>query len=528
MKKKITSIILAAILIGLASCSKDYLNINNNPNSATNTTPELVLPAALATTASTQVVSGIMPFIQCWMGYWASSGSYAVNNTDPASYYESTGFGDGTWQGYYHNLNDYNYIEQTAKAENKPFYEGAAKIMKAYLFQQLVDMFNNVPYTQAFQGTNIIQPKYDSAAFVYGAIESQIDSAVALMSLTSAQGEGSPSSDIMFGGVNASWIAFANTLQMRILMRQTQAPGGPINLSGELANIAANGQGFLTSDAGVNPGSNTPGYSNNPGQQNPVWGFFVTTTGQQTTGGNADYYRANEYAISWLQTNDDTVRLKFLYSPGGTGFLPGITLANTLNGSYVSADYVGNVLGAGGANLGGNGASSVGPGILQSVSQPAYLMTAAESYFLQAEAAYRGWSGFSDASDLCNAGVLADFNFLGDPNAANDAANYTSQENVMTNYSYCTTPAQQLACIIRQKWVAMDEVTPFEAWSDWRRLHLPADISTAALSVSPDIDNPPTIPIRILYPVSEYNTNTTNVDAEGTINGHTTPVFWNQ
>jgi hypothetical protein len=74
----------------------------------------------------------------------------------------------------------------------------------------------------------------------------------------------------------------------------------------------------------------------------------------------------------------------------------------------------------------------------------------------------------------------------------------------------------------------MDEVTPFEAWSDWRRLGLPADISTAAHSESPLIDNPPTIPIRILYPASEYITNTTNVDAQGTINGHTTPVFWNQ
>jgi len=523
MKKQLINIISAAIILGgVAGCSKNYLNINNNPNSATNTTPELVLPQALTATASTQVVAGFMPFIQCWMGYWAISGSYAANNADPASYFQNTNFGDGTWQGYYHNLADYNYIEQTAITENKPFYEGAAKIMKAYVFQQLVDMFNNVPYSQAFQGTNIIQPKYDSAATIYASLESQIDSAVVLMSSPSAQGA-SATSDVLFGGNTTSWIQFANTLQLRILMRQSNAPGGPHNLTGELANINANGAGYLTTDAGVNPG-----YANNAGQQSPVWGFFVTLTNQQTTGGSADYYRANQYAISWLQNNDDTVRLKFLYSPGGTGFLPNVTLANTLNGTYVSSDYIGNTLGQGNTGLGGNGASSVGPGILQSVGQNAYLMTTAEAYFLQAEAAYRGWSGFSNAGALCNNGVLASFTFLGDPNAAADAAAYTSQANVMTNYAACTTPAQQLACIIRQKWVAMDEVTPFESYCDYRRLGLPADIATAALSVSPYIDNPPTIPTRILYPTSEYNTNTTNVDAQGTISGHTSLVFWNQ
>jgi hypothetical protein len=523
MKKQLINIILAAFILGVAGCSKNFLNINNNPNSATTTTPELVLPAALTTTASTQLTAGFMPYIQCWMGYWAISGSYAISNSDPASYYQNTGFGDGTWQGYYHNLNDYNYIEQTALKENKPFYAGAAKIMKAYLFQQLVDMFNNVPYSQAFQGTNIIQPKYDNGVAVYTAIEAQIDSAVALMSNPSAVGEATATSDIMFGGDPAAWIQFANTLQLRILMRQSQASGGPINLSGELANITANGQGFLTADAGVNPG-----YANNSGEQNPVWGFFVTLTNQQTTGGAADYYRGNSYGINWMQTNNDTVRLKFLYSPGGTGFLPNTTLANTLNGTYTSSDYVGNQLGLGNAGLGGNGASSAGPGILQSVGQNAILMTAAESYFLQAEAALYGWTGFTGAGALMNQGVVANFTSLGDPNAAADAAALTSQNNVNTNYNACNTNAQRLACIIRQKWEAMNEVTPFEAWCDWRRLGLPADISTAAHSVSPAIDNPPTIPVRILYPASEYITNATNVNAQGTINCHTSKVWWNQ
>ncbi len=523
MKKQLINLLLAGFILGMTSCEKNYLNINNNPNSAVNTTPELVLPQALTVSASGEVTGGLNPTIQCWMGYWAISGSYAVNGTDPASYFQTTNTGDGVWQGFYHNLSDYNYIEQTATAENKPFYEAAAKIMKAFVFQKLVDMFNNVPYSEAFQGTNIIQPKYDDAKTIYASLSAQLDSAVTLMSLPSAAGEATGTSDILFGGDPTSWIQFANTLQLRILMRQSQLSGGPQNLNQEIANIASNGKGFLTSDAGVNPG-----YSNNSGQQNPVWGFFVTLTNQQTTGGAADYYRGNQYGINWMKTNNDTVRLKFIYSPGGTGFIPGTTLTNTLNGTYTADMYVGNTLGQGNSGLGGNGASSTGPGILKSVSQNAMLISAAESYFLQAEAAQRGWPGFSNPGNLVNQGVLASFEYLGDPNAVADAAAYTSQNNVHTNYSACTTPDEQLACIIRQKWVAMNTVSPFEAYCDYRRLGLPADIATAGHSISPFVDNPPTIPTRIMYPTSEYNTNAANVNAEGTINPHSDRIFWNQ
>ena len=111
-------------------------------------------------------------------------------------------------------------------------------------------------------------------------------------------------------------------------------------------------------------------------------------------------------------------------------------------------------------------------------------------------------------------------------NPANEAAALTSQAgNLQTNYSACTTDAQRLACIIRQKWVAMNGVTPFEAWCDYRRLGLPADIP---VSISIYVDNPPAIPVRFLYPLSEYTTNTANVNAEGTINGHTSTIFWNK
>ncbi len=171
-------------------------------------------------------------------------------------------------------------------------------------------------------------------------------------------------------------------------------------------------------------------------------------------------------------------------------------------------------------NLGGGASATIGPGILKSVSQPSILLSTAESYFLQSEAILRGWLS-GDLTTMFHNGVQASFTFLG----AGSATAYYSQPNKMTNITACTTFAEKLACIIRQKWIAEDGVQPFEAWCDYRRLRLPADIP---ISVSSYKLPGAVIPARILYPESEYETNTANVNAEGAIDSQTSKVFWAQ
>ncbi|MEO8861505.1 MAG: SusD/RagB family nutrient-binding outer membrane lipoprotein, partial [Ginsengibacter sp.] len=225
----------------------------------------------------------------------------------------------------------------------------------------------------------------------------------------------------------------------------------------------------------------------------------------------------------------DTFRLRRLYSPGGTDLVPGVSTAldNTI---FPVSAYVGNKLGSGASGLGGSGASSVGEGLLKSVGQSQILLSASESYFLQAEAALRGWTGFTGAETDFYNGVLASFTYLesNNPkgNAAAEATALTSQPaDKMSNYGACTTDAERLACIIRQKWVAMNGITPFEAYCDYRRLGLPADIP---ISISIYVDTPPTIPVRFLYPTNEYTLNTANVNAQGAVTGHTSNIFWDK
>jgi Starch-binding associating with outer membrane len=499
MKKLSVFSLIIAAGVSLSGCGKSYLDVNTpNPNAATGATPELVITNAMTVTASGQICNpNLAPtnFINGWMGYWAPSGSYATNNQDVASYYETNAFGNVLWIASYRNLEDYYYVETSAKEQLKPFYVAMAKAMKSVVFSQLVDMFNNVPYHDAFQGTIVIQPKYEKGQDIYEDLSAQLDTVASIMATPAAVGD--PKSDIMFAASNSSWIKFANTLRLRLLMRQTQMSGRDAYIKAEIAKIIANGGGFLDKDANVNPG-----YANNDGQQNPLYGYFRTLQDLPTSGGQADYWRASQYAINILQSNNDTNRLKMLYALNDKG------------------TYAGSVLGSQ-FNPPGQGASSLGAGLLKSVSQNAVIISAAESHFLQAEAILRGYLT-GNAQTEYESAVTASFAFLG----ASGAAAYLAQNNTSTNWTKVSGFDAQLALLISQKWIAMNGVTPLEAYADYRRLALPASIP---ISISP-YKNPPDalVPVRYLYPTSEYTTNADNANAEGTIDYYSNRVFWNQ
>ncbi len=498
MKRKYIIIAATLLATGFGSCKKSFFDINQNPNNPTGASPDLVLSTAITATADEQVIGQVTqfgfsyPFWQDWMGYWAPSGSYAINAGDQASYKITNTFGDfGIWQANYDNLEDYDYIEKAGASTNKPFFQGAAKVMKAIIYQQLVDCYEDVPYSEALEGTSKILPKFDKGSDIYDSIVDQINTAIGLLQQPAANV--TLNTDVLFGGNAGNWIKFANTVKLRILMRESEVSGKEAYIKSEIAKSVASG-GFLTNDAAADPG-----YSNNNGQQNPIYGFFVTITGLPTSGGPAaDNNRAALYSINYL-TNHQDPRLSRLYTS-------------------VGGQYLGNILGSS-SNITGGSSSGVGPGILKSSSQPAVILSAAESYFLQAEANIRGWLGTpADAVTNFDAGVQASFTYLG----AGDATAYYSQSgDKTTNLSACTTFNEQLACIIRQKWVAMNSITPVEAWDDYRRLHLPADIP---LSVSPYSQG--AIPTRIQYPNSEYQTNSANVAAEGTIDSQHSKIFW--
>jgi hypothetical protein len=497
MKNKFLYLLTASVLF-LGACKKGYLDVNTNPNSVTAVTSPLLLTGALNNTAAITTGGDIFySFASLWMNYWMTPGGVS-GWYEERSYNFTTNWSGSTvlWANGYNNIFDYTTLEKQAKTENNAFYQGIAKTMKAWDYHYLVDFYNNVPYSQASKSVTFITPKYDKGQDIYEDLAKQLDSAVILFQKTETLTAAQMAADIYNGGNRKQWAKFANTLKLRILLRQSEIPGRDTYIKAEIAKITANGAGYLSTGESV---TNQPGYSNVAGKQNPFYANFgYDVNGARTSGHN--YKLASTYGLNFLEDNNDP-RLGRLYSKvnddAGTGYV-----------SLVWGQEVG-------ANQTVATVSSIGHGLIRSFDQDQYMMTDFESLFIQAEAAQRGWIS-GNAQALYESAVTANFLYL---DLTKEQANeYLTNEAV----AQWASNSDKIALIIKQKWAAMNGTNDIEPWTDYRRLELPADMP---ISIASTVSTRK-IPVRMLYPQAEYNTNRANVVAEGTVNQFTSRIFW--
>jgi hypothetical protein len=156
MKKSIILFFISGLLF--VGCTK-YLDVNQNVNQPTTVTPSVVLSSALAGSAFN--LSSDYLSLTRWMCYWSRSGNY-VPDVQTETYDIPNNYTDAEWTKIYQTLNSYNYIGTVAREQHLPFYEGVSKVMSAYHFSTLVDLYNNVPYTDAFHVATSVQPTYDN------------------------------------------------------------------------------------------------------------------------------------------------------------------------------------------------------------------------------------------------------------------------------------------------------------------------------------------------------------------------------
>ena len=519
MKKLIIILTITFGLIG-SSCKK-YLDINTNPNSLTTASPNLVLPLAIVNTAT--LVSEMNDYGSQTVGYAANAGGYGGFGAS-WTYNYGPSQGEGFWDLGYQVLENFQYINNaSAGSDANAYYDASAKIMKAFIYQALVDEFNDIPYSQALEGGQLFKPKYDSASEIYPELATQLDSAI--LEINNAQ---SPvalgTADPLFGGNMTSWKQFANTLKLRLIIRASATT--------QFANTTFSSDGFLTNDAVVNPG-----YQLATGQVNPSWGTWVADyTGARV--GNA--WIPSTYVYGFYNGHKllDTARGKIIYNsfPNTSYNQLGITPpGNTLTSpSTGGAWYAG-----GGGSVGSSWGNTVGVMKGPDMGEPLILL--AESDFLQSEADVRGILSQNAATDFDN-GIVASFTYLYKLSAGSvapgmdpvaDAQTYmaTNSGSYLVNYSLATTTAEQIEAIITQKYIALNFINGEEAWSEYRRTGFPVSSPTSLgnpygsmASIQSQATRPDHLPTRLPYPASEAATNATNVPQN--ISVYTSTIFW--
>ncbi len=566
-KKIILFFLLAfSFMIGLNSCKKESFNINQDPNNATDSTVayNTILPSALDNTA--RIVATPWGWLQNYLGYWSRSGTYAPS-TEEETYQITTNFQSGIWSQVYDNLYDYELMRKSAEVSGAFMYEGIARIMKAHDFAILVDLYGNVPYSDAFKGsTTSPTPKYDNGFEIYKDLFRQIDTAIDhIKNADNSKNAEIATDDVMFGlknfpstgssnsvinAMKVRWAKFGNTLKLRMLTKfmnggvefNSSGSIGSIekiannyNVQSEINAIETEGSGFLDFDAEVNPG-----YQADKG--NPFFNSYVEDNSGVATG-NSVYYKANEFAVpnentasgggGFYQWDADTREGAFYTTVPNTNRYRGVTY-----GSPASTDFAASTL------------SGIGSGVYRGVDKPQWIITAAESYFLQAECANRGYLTSVDPKGSLETGILSSFLSLGlTSQDYNDYYAYNSDPAVYVNPDVIYDAPEGspdgamggLYTIITQKWFALNAIAPFEVWSDYRRIgisdqagvnHFIYGGPSAFFIEGPRISQSPSntateIPRRLLYPQREYLYNAANVGAQPSSGAYPfNPVFW--
>jgi len=498
--KNIVMLSLLAVVLSTTSCS-DFLNVNTDPNRVTdaNITPDLIFPQAEASVGARQATRFV--YLNNWMGYWGRSGTFIPDQIE-TTYKIDNSFTENNWDQAYNILFDLYQTKTKAIALNDSVLAGASIVLSVKLWQETVDQFGALPYKQAFQYSTHPTPAYDKAADIYTDLLLQLDQAVKYLHAVAPMSSFA-NADVIFarGGdlttAIGKWNRFANTIRLRILLRQSAILGS--TPTAELAKITANG-GTLV--AGENVSVN-PGYSNTATKQNPFYGAFgLTPAGAPATTDNT----ANNYfskIIEVSNTNDPRLDQFYQTPIAGTDF--GAQNGNA-NGTTV-------IVGSG-----------FGPGLLGTTAtgpiQDQFIMPAFESMFFQAEAVARGWFSGS-AQTAYESAVTENFNWLNVPSAATAAATYLSS---VAPWAGVTGQAAQINLIAFQKYISLCGIDPVESWSDLRRgvLILPAGY------LSHNTNRAASLPNVMTYPQTEFTTNSVNIPTplRNTTSIFTEKLFW--
>lgn len=491
------NILIVSLVILFVGCS-DFLDVNENPNSPTVSTPSVTLPVAqedfLSLNATTMNYLGNF-MVDNWAvpAGWSAMEEliqYRVTN----SFY--TYIFENSYASIFKNL---TYVENyDNKNELYSAYQVIAAAIKGFQYQYLVDLYGDIPYSEAGLRAKNTTPKYDKAEDVYKAVIESLTKAGTLAAKMPKVYENPGTQDIIFGGDMVMWAQFINTTKLRMLIRLS-ATGQDAYIKAEIAKIDANGAGYIKATVKGNPG-----YSDNEYKQNPFYGYIGKNHENKPTD-RYDFTVASEYAINSLDISKDP-RLSRLYSETKAhGGYKGIVQTTTpVNKDNTSRDL-----------------SHVGPGLLMSSEQDQPIMLLSEALFLQAEAVQRGYMT-GDAKALYEQAILESFKFLkvddGDPatTLTDEYDKYIAQN--IQNVAWDSSP-DKIEAIISQKAIALNGTSGIECWIEMTRTGFPKNVPVPA-------ETKEGRPVRLLYPTSELERNGANVPAQIRTDAFKKYPFW--
>ena len=459
-------IILLFILsiVSSLSCTHDIFDeIDTDPNNPTEVPVDFILPIAQVRCVHDFLGGGGARYIS----------SYVEHHTNVHLNPYWPDRGTGQFNQAYNILNDTKIIIDKGSEEEKWTHVGIAQVIKALTLATLTDIFGDVPYTEALQGSDNRNPKYDSQEMIYGELFQILDDAIANLSKQAAVNPGKY--DMLLQGDKNMWIKVAWGLKARYYNRLSNinANGSATNALNALQNSFSSPEEFLSFSDYVSSGSDHVNLFSYQEQIEKCFAASVTMLNVLNSFNDPGY--DDPRAERWF------VRLngELIGAPSGEN-IPDV--AHTLY-SPLSTQ---NVL---------------------SLDAPVMVLTYDELKFIEAETNFR-LDRLTEANTAYEEAVEAACSRAG--LTQEEIATYTSQGTVFTDGASLT-----LDMIIKQKYLSFFISQPMEAWSDWRRTGIPALYNTTE-----------GIPLRLPYPTGETATNSNAPTDIDNVTIYTKKLWW--
>jgi hypothetical protein len=471
--KKIFLTVLS--LIVLASCQTDaqYENLNRDPKNPTQVDADFLFNSAAKSLVDQMTSTNVNTNIYRLLAQYWTETTYV----DEANYdFNTRNIPQNHWSEMYRDvLLDLTDAQERVLSDaslstaDKTVTAAQAEVLIIYTWQQMVDTFGDIPYSQALNANAYPLPAYDDAATIYTDLLSRIDTAISGLS---AGGDGF-SVDNLYAGDITKWKKFAASLKLRLGIRLSD-----VNATVAKATVES---AYSTGVFSSNSDNASWAYlgTSNP---NPLWTDLVQS-------GRSDFVIANT-TVDFMNNLNDSRRAQYFDDNLGAGVYTGAPYGAP--STYSNYTHAGDIM--------------IDP------TTPACLIDYAEVSFYLAEAAARGWSVGGTAEQHYNNGITASFDYWG----ATDVASYLLNPSV----AYATAPGDWRVKIGNQFWLAMYN-RGFEGWTVWRKYNTPT------FNI-PDVSELP-VPTRYTYPINEQNLNVDNWTAGSTAIGgdnQTTKLFW--
>lgn len=232
MKRKnhlIYSFTALVMLVAVLTGCKKFLDVNKNLNSPT------AVPVSLLLSNCERNIAGN---IALGTGLGSTMSIYTHQTTGRVAA-DRYGAGSQGWDGLYTAIANLNVIIKQGTAETRYTYAGIAKILKAYTFSILVDVYGDIPFSEfdRFE-EGIKQPHFDKGVDIYPQLITLIDEGIADINNTAPNASKPGADDYIYKGNTANWIKAANTIKLKLYTQVRLVQNVTAQVTALLANPA--------------------------------------------------------------------------------------------------------------------------------------------------------------------------------------------------------------------------------------------------------------------------------------------------